>query len=110
MARWYLQGGGTIMSLKRREFTAEFKLSLLREIEAGKPLAQAAREHRINPNLIYRWKERLSRKGADAFLGTAENPEAKIARLERLIGQLTVENAFLKHVLAQREQKRSDSR
>ena len=98
------------MSLKRREFTAEFKLGLLREIEAGKPLSQAAREHQINPNLLYRWKERLARKGAGAFLGETEDAETKIAHLERLIGQLTVENAFLKHVLARREQNRSGSR
>jgi transposase len=98
------------MSLKRREFTAEFKLSLLREVEAGKPLAQVAREHQIHPNLIYRWKERLATKGTDVFLGTAENPETRIAHPERLIGQLTVENAFLKHALAQRERSRSASK
>jgi transposase len=42
------------MALKRRRFTREFKLQVLREIEAGKTIAQAAREHEIHPNLITR--------------------------------------------------------
>lgn len=33
------------MSLKRRIFTKEFKQQVLRELEAGKSVAQAAREH-----------------------------------------------------------------
>lgn len=31
------------MALKRRHFTKELKLQVVREIEAGKPTAQAAR-------------------------------------------------------------------
>ena len=98
------------MSLKRREFTAEFKLGVLREADAGKSVAQLAREHNINPNLIHRWKERLATRGTDAFLGSPERADAKVAHLDRLIGQLTVENAFLKHALSLQGQRRSGSR
>jgi transposase len=90
------------MSLKRRQFTPEFKLQLLREIEAGKPAAQAAREHRVHPNVIYKWQKQQEKHGESAFPGnghTAAAPEAKIAELERLIGQMTAENVFLKRVL-----------
>ncbi len=38
------------MALKRRLFTREFKLQVVREAEAGKPMAQVARQHQINPN------------------------------------------------------------
>ncbi len=42
------------MALKKRQFTRDFKLQILREIEAGKSLAQAAREHQLHPTLIKR--------------------------------------------------------
>lgn len=98
------------MSLKRRQYTTEFKLHVLHEVEAGKPLARAAREHQIHPNLIYKWRERLAEQGEHAFKGHGQDSEAKIAHLERLIGQLTVENTFLKSVLARREARQNDAR
>ncbi len=36
------------MALKRRQFTREFKLQVVREVDAGKPMAQVARHHQIN--------------------------------------------------------------
>ena len=90
------------MSLKRRQFTKEFKLQVLREIRAGKSAAQAAREYQVHPTMIYKWQKQQEQHGESAFPGnghTTETAEAKIAELERLIGQMTVENAFLKRVL-----------
>ncbi len=83
------------MSLKRRTFTSAFKLRVVREIEAGKTPAQAAREHELHPNLISNWRKRYGQCGADAFEATPPNAERRQAELERLIGQLTIENAFL---------------
>jgi len=39
------------MSLKRREFTREFKLSVISEVDAGKSLAQVARKYQLDPSL-----------------------------------------------------------
>lgn len=97
------------MSLKRRSFTSAFKLRVVREVEAGKALAQAAREHHLHPNLIRTWRRRYGERGAAAFEPPRPDPDQKVAELERLIGQLTVENAFLKNVLARLEATRSDS-
>lgn len=102
------------MSQKRRRFTPAFKLRVVREIEAGKPVAQAAREHQLHPNQIYRWKRQYRDSGPGAFAppgggSSVLGEQAKIAELERLIGQLTVENSFLKNVLARLEAIRSDS-
>lgn len=37
------------MAIKtRRQFSREFKLQVIREIEAGKSVAHAAREHHVN--------------------------------------------------------------
>lgn len=43
------------MSLERRIFAKEFKQQILREAQAGKPIAQAARENELHPNLIGNW-------------------------------------------------------
>ena len=93
------------MTLKRRQFTRDFKLHILREIEAGKPLAQAAREHQLHPTLITKWKQQRARYAEGAFSGRGYiyKDEARTAELERLIGQLTMENALLKKALSRLE-------
>ncbi len=95
------------MTIKRRQFTKEFKLQVLREIEAGASLAQTARMHQLHPNLITKWRQQYARYADRAFAGNghAYTDEAKVAELERLIGQLTIENAFLKKVLHRLEHK-----
>ena len=37
------------MTLKRRQFTREFKLQVLQEAESGKSISQLAREHQVHP-------------------------------------------------------------
>jgi transposase len=93
------------MALKRRQFTRDFKLQILREIEAGKSLAQAAREHQLHPTLINKWKQQHARYAERAFAGYGHTykDEAHTAELERMIGQLTMENALLKKALSRLE-------
>lgn len=100
------------MSLKRRIFTKEFKQQVLREVRAGKSLAQAAREHDLHPNLIGKWQRLHEQYAQNAFQGNghAYTQEAKIAELERLIGQQAVEINFLKKVLAIQEQQAQEQR
>ena len=84
------------MALKRRRFTREFKLQVVREVEAGKTLAQAAREYQVHSTLIVRWQKEHLQYAERAFLGNGRlyKEEARIADLERLLGQLTMENAL----------------
>lgn len=93
------------MALKRRRFIREFKLQVVREVEAGKTLAQAAREYQIHPTLIRRWQKEHLQYAEQAFSGNGNSyrAEARIAELERLIGQLTLENALLKKALLRLE-------
>jgi len=93
------------MGLRRRQFSRDFKVQVVREIEAGKTLAQAAREHQLNPNTIVNWRKRHEQYGERAFAGNghAYTQEARIAELERTLGQLTMENALLKRALLRLE-------
>ena len=93
------------MALKRRRFTREFKLQVVREVEAGKSPAQAAREHQVHPTLIVRWRQEHLQYAERAFTGHGRlyKEEARIAERERLLGQLTMENALLKKALLRLE-------
>ncbi|VVB63394.1 Transposase [uncultured archaeon] len=57
------------MKRTRRRCDREFKISVVAELESGKPLAQIAREHCIHPSLPSRWREVL-----------AENPGKSVQR------------------------------
>ena len=94
------------MTLKqRRKFTREFKLQVIREIEAGKTIAQAAREHQLHPTLICRWQKQHCQYAERAFAGhgRAYTDEARISELERMVGRLTMENDLLKKALQRLE-------
>lgn len=89
------------MGLKRRQFTRDFKLQVIREIEAGKSVARVAREYTVHPTQIRKWQQLHRQYAERAFAGNghAYQDEARIAELERMVGQLTMENALLKKVL-----------
>ena len=90
------------MAIKtRRQFSREFKIQVIREIEAGKTVAQAAREHHLRPNLIARWQKQHAEYGQASFAGAghAYTESAKVAELERKVGQLTMEADLLKKAL-----------
>ncbi len=85
------------MTLKRRKFSHEFKVEVIREIEAGKSMAQAAREYELHPTLIGRWRKAHLRYAKSAFTGNGhvDKDQARISELERVVGQLTMENELL---------------
>jgi transposase len=90
------------MTVKRRVFSRDFKLQVLREIEAGKSQAQVAREHQVNQQILTRWHREHREQKERAFPGkgwAVPSDEARIAELERMVGRLTMENDLLKKVL-----------
>jgi transposase len=89
------------VALKRRQFTRELKLHVVREVEGGKPVAQAAREYEIHPTQITKWRQLHRQYAEQAFAGNGHGyqEEARVAELERMVGQLTMENALLKKAL-----------
>ncbi len=89
------------MALKRRQFTKEFKLQVVHEVQAGKSLAQAAREHELHAGTILEWRKNHEKYAERAFQGNGRSytDEAKIAELERMVGQQAMEIALLKKAL-----------
>jgi transposase len=98
--------GETGVAVKRRQFTREFKTQVVREVEAGKPLGQVAREYEVHPTQLRRWCQLQQQYAGRAFAGNgrAYREEARVAELERMVGQLTMENALLKKALRRLEE------
>lgn len=93
------------MSVTRKRFTKEFKLTVVRAYASGVSVAELTRRYDIHANLVYRWNQEYRNNPEGAFHGTAsamdpsQTTEQRIAELERMIGRLTVENDFLKKAL-----------
>jgi transposase-like protein len=86
------------VNLKRREYTEEFKLKVLAEVEAGIGLAQVARKYQVHPNTIRTWRRQARKYYKDrafAGRGKAYTDEARIAELQRMVGRLTMENEMI---------------
>jgi transposase len=100
------------MKRTRRRYDRDFKISIVAELEGGKPPAQIAREHSIHPSLPTRWREELAENPEKAFSGNGKRYkyEARIAELERLLGQAHAENELLKKAFAMTQKKVREER
>jgi len=85
---------------KRRKLDRDFKLSILAELET-KTMAEVCRTHNIHPSAIYKWKNEYSENPKKAFNGNGNlfKYEAEIAKRDRIIGQLYMENELLKKTM-----------
>ena len=86
------------MRRKRRTFSREYKIRILREIESGTKQAEVCRKYDLHPVLVNQWRRIYEKYPDTAFSGKGNlyKEDARIAELERLVGKLYAENAFLK--------------
>ncbi len=90
----------------RRIHTPEFKLEVVRQVEAGeKSQAQLCREHALSETLLRTWRQQYQEKGAQAWKAPTASADAlteaekRIAALEAALGRATLETEFLRHCL-----------
>jgi len=90
------------MVRKRRRFSRDFKINVIREIEQGVKQAEICRKYDIHPVMVNRWRKEFHNYPDSAFKGKGHQykDEARIAELERLVGRLYAENDFLKKALS----------
>ena len=106
------------MSRARTNYTKEFKMAIMSQVESGIPVAQVARENGLHPQLVFRWKKEFMKDPEKAFAGSGHpyKEQAKTAEYERTIGRLYAENEFLKKTLktmnerVEEEKRKSQSR
>jgi transposase-like protein len=84
------------------------KLAAVQRLETGSSIAEVARAFEVNPNVLHRWRQEFRKGPGNAFpgLGKRRWDETEQAKLERKIGQQTVEIDFLKGCLQRIEQQR----
>lgn len=87
-----------------RTHSRDFKLEVVRQVvSGGKRPAQVCREHDIAQSLLLRWRKEYETRGEAAFTAgesvEQDRVERRVAELERLCGQLALENAVLKKAL-----------
>ena len=95
------------MDLSRAVYSRDLKIAAMRALDAGASNGEIARKYQLSPHLLERWRGEWRAKGDLAFPGIGRRGAAlpavedarRIAELERKIGQLTMENDFLKKAL-----------
>ena len=96
----------------RRTFSIEFKRQIVEEILSGASTTAAqCRRHFIAYPVVARWKKDYAMGRLDNEPTTQEGYQEKIAKLERKVGQLTMEIDLLKKVVqhARSQQNKSAS-
>ena len=86
---------------KRRTYSAEFKLDTVMEgMQGDKSIAQICREREIKDTLYYKWRDHFVSRAATIFEDrrntASQEKEERIAKLERMVGKLAMENEILK--------------
>src|SRR3954454_15548172 len=79
---------------RRRSFTPQFKAQVVLEVLSGlRSQAEVARQHKLKPELIARWKD-IALEGLETLFQGGEQRDQdqdRIAELERMVGRLTME-------------------
>lgn len=91
------------MDLARRVYSRDLKVAAMRELDGGRTVGEVARLLELSPKALERWRGEWRARGERAFPGSgrwggtqALTELGRIADLERKVGQLTMENDFLK--------------
>jgi len=91
------------MDLARRIYSRELKIAAMQEIDSGRTIGEVARQLELSPHLLDRWRGEWRARGESAFPGIGRRGVSpaftelqRRAELERKIGQMTMENDFLK--------------
>lgn len=84
----------------KKKYGSKFKSQVaLEAIRGDRTIAEIASDYNLHPNLVSQWKKKLLKEAADVF-ATRKEKETEVQypeeELLRKIGQLNVENDFLR--------------
>jgi putative transposase len=87
--------------MKRKRFTEEQIIGILKEAEAGAKSADLCRRHAISEQTFYRWKAKYTGLEVNEAkrLRTLEHENS---RLKRLVADLTLDNQALKELVGKK--------
>ena len=84
--------------MKRKRFSEEQIIQILKEAEAGAPGKEVCRKHGISENTFYRWKSKYGGMGVSEAKRLREL-EGENRKLKQLLAEAHLDNAALKELL-----------
>ena len=89
------------MKKTRRKFSGAFKAKVAIEaLKERETLAEISKRYEVHPNIISKWKQEFLERSGEVFEKKSESgSEVDIEKLYAKIGQLEIENDFLKKSL-----------
>ena len=83
--------------MKKKRFTEEQIIKVLKEHEAGQPTAEVCRKHGVSPGTFYKWKAKFG--GMDVSdARRLKTLETENGRLKKLVANLSLDIEMLKDV------------
>jgi len=87
--------------MKKKRFTEEQIIGILKEHEAGAKVEDICRRHGIGNSTFYKWKSKFGGMEVSEAKRLREL-EAENAKLKRLLAESMLDNAALKDVLSKK--------
>ena len=87
--------------MRKSRFTESQIVSILKDGDAGVPLAELVRKHGISRATYFNWKSKYAGATVADFKRMKEL-EAENAKLKRMYADLALENAAIKDVLSRK--------
>jgi putative transposase len=86
-------------SCMKRRFTEEQIIPLLKQHEAGAPVAEICRQHNVSSATFYKWKSKYGGMEVSEAKRLRQLEEEN-AKLKRLVADLSLDNVALKDLLS----------
>ncbi len=84
--------------MKRKRFSVEQIVAVLKQAEVGVPVAELIRQVGITEQTLYRWKKQYKGLETDQVRQCMQLQEENV-RLKRLVAELTLDKTMLQDVL-----------
>ena len=87
--------------MKRKRFSVEQIVGVLKQAEVGVPVAELVRQVGISEQTLYRWKKQYQGLQTDQLRQLKQLQEEN-GRLKRLVAELTLDKTMLQDVLSKK--------
>jgi putative transposase len=87
--------------MKRKRFSVEQIVAVLKQAELGMPVADVIRQTGISEQTFYRWKKQYAGMQSDQVRELKQLQDEN-ARLKRVVADLTLDKAILQDVVSKK--------
>lgn len=87
--------------MKKKRFSVEQIVAILKQVELGMPVADATRQFGISEQTFYRWKKLYGGLQSDQVRELKQLQDEN-SRLKKLVAELSLDKAVLQDVLSKK--------